>query len=396
MGHKTLWILGLLGIAAWPLTVQGREPQDAAIRIIEGAPEAVFLVAGDLNGDGQPDLALAEATFPTGRSQEKPVFRLSLLHQKAGRFSMPPDKTVDLPAAPSGLALGDFDRDGKNDLAVGLRSLRSLALYLGGEGFGKAHRSEYNNDSGASGLSAGHMAGAGVTDFMTGAAWRQWGPQGQFACGYFCGPERNDNWRSALADLDRNGTDDVVFTTYAARQRPSGSNNCLRLCYGPFLHLGLVGPNAASEVVTLTSPLANSDRPALGPIMVRDLNGDWQPDVIVGGPNQTLVYFQNSPTGFSDQAGPSLVLEGVTPCLAEDVDGNGLSDLILRHLDGKTLSIWYQQKGAPLTATWRAQSRTVTWPRPAVAITAGDVDGDGKKELLAGLAGGGLAIASPP
>jgi hypothetical protein len=261
---------------------------------------------------------------------------------------------------------------------------------------GKAHLSECNNDSGAAGLSVGHMSRAGAVDFMTGAAWRQWSPRGQFACGYFCGPQRNDNWRSALADLDRDGTDDVIFTTHGTPKTPSGSHNLIRLYYGPFLRVGLVGPDAAAEVVTLTSPLADSDRLALGPIMVGDLNGDWQPDVIVGGPDQTLVYFQNSPTGFSDRAGPSLVLEGVTPWLAEDVDGNGLRDLVLHQPDGETLSIWYQRKGAPLTAEWRAQSHTVTCPRPAVAIATGDLDGDGKRELLVGLAPGGLGIVSPP
>jgi hypothetical protein len=68
---------------------------------------------------------------------------------------------------------------------------------------------------------------------------------------------------------------------------------------------------------------------------------------------------------------------------------------VLREADGKTLTIWYPKQGSPLTGKWRSQSRTVTLPRRSVAISVGDLDGDGKKEILIGLAQGGLAIMPP-
>ena len=378
-----------------PVAALSQTQNAASVRIIEDVPHTVFLAAGDLNGDGGVDLALAEATFPRDPTKGKPIFRVNLLYQKAGGFALPPDMSVELPAAPSGLVMGDFDRDGRNDLAVGLRSQRSLALYLGSEGFAKAHLSQYNNDSGAGGLCVGHISREGGVDFMTGSAWRKWSPRDQFACGYFCGPERNDNRRSTLADLDRDGTDDLIFTTYWAPRTPKGSNNLIRLYYGPFLRVGLVGPSAAAEVLTLTSPFADSDQQAQGQVFAGDLNGDWQPDIIVGAPNQTLVYFQNSPTGFCDQAGPSLVLEGVTPWLAEDLDADGLCDLVLRHTDANALSIWHQRKATPLTAKWRALSTTVTLQRAIVTMAAGAMDGHRKRTLFVALAHGGLAIVSP-
>lgn len=390
-----LFAVLLLQTAVWPATVRGAETEAQSLRLLEGFPAAQFVTTGDFNDDGRLDLALAEYGPPDQRPKEKPRSRLHLFYQKAGGFSMPADKTIELPCAPSGLAAGDFDRHGRHDLAVGLRAQRSLAVYASGEGFATVHLSEYNNDSGAGGLSAGRLNRDGQADFLTGAAWRKWMGGDRFNTAYVCGPQRNDNWLPTLADLNWDGLDDLIFTTWAYGD-PKGSNNLIRIYYGPLVKMGLIGSDSAVEVVTLISPFTDSPAPVLGPVMVGDLNGDGQPDLVVAGPNQTLVYFQNSPIGFSDRAGPSLVLEGVIPLLLEDLDGAGLRDLVLREKDGKTIAIWHQKKGTPLTAKWRTQIYSVTLPRAIVAIAAGDLDGQGRKSLFVGLAQGGLATVSPP
>lgn len=385
------WPLALM-LAAVPIVVRAQVGATATVRIIEGIPHPALMAAGDLNADGKLDLAIVEQTIPKGVSQEKARIRLHLLYQKANGFALPPDKTIDLRAQPGGLVLGDFDNDKKNDLAVGMRSIRTLSLYLGGEGFAKEHRSAYNNDSGGGFLSWGHLNRDGLADFVTSAAWRKWLGGDNFRAVYISGPRQNDNYRSILADMDRNGTDDIIFTTYAGSQN-KGNNNCLRIYYGPLFGAKIIGPEAAAETVTLTSPFSDSDKMALGIMLVGDLNGDEQPDIVVGGPDQTLVYFQDNPTGFTGMAGPSLVLQGVTPLLAEDLDGDRLCDLVLRHVNGKSIFIWRQ--GKPLTANCLAESREVTLGKTAGAVAAGDMQGNGTKEIFVALQGGGLAIVSP-
>jgi len=414
------WLPILFAAAVSPAAAQNQATGDSAVQVIEGMPAMVFLAASDLNSDGRLDLAAIEHAAQRHQGQQRHQARLHLFFQKGSGFgpaskgttpfslprksgqspgfSMPPGKSLDLPTSASGLVVGDFDRDGKNDLAVGLRSQRSLAIYLGGEDFGKTHVSEYNNDSGGGGLCWGHINADRLADFMTGAAWRKWLGADRFSTGYFCGPERNDNWFSTLADLNWDGKDDLVFTT-GGHGNPKGTNNLLRIYYGPMLKMGLVGADAAAEVVTLTSPLADRASLVLRQVMVADLNGDSQPDLAVGAPNQTFVYLQNSPIGFTQGAGPSLVLEGVTPLVADDLDGDGLCDLVLRGADGKSISIRYQRPGQMNRVAWLERSEPQyhhSLPRAVVAIAAGDANGDGGKELFVAPDGGGLVIVAGP
>ncbi|MDD5678673.1 MAG: FG-GAP-like repeat-containing protein [Kiritimatiellae bacterium] len=371
----------------------------AAVSVIEGIPTATYatrIAVGDLNGDGKPDLVTSEVTAPKAPSTDQPASRLNIFYQKAGGFALPPDMTIKLPAPPSGLALGDFDKDGTNDLAVGLRSMKSFALYLGRENLGKQHPCFHGNDSGAGGLSAGHLGG-GLADFMTGAAWRRWNKGGIFESGYVCGPKRIDNRLPTLADLDGDGWDDIIFITFGS-DTPKGENNLIRLYYGPFLRVALIGENDAREMVTLTSPFTDNPSMILCPVMTGDVNGDLQKDLVTGGrdPKQklpmTFVYLQNSPIGFNNGAGPSLAIEGVTPLLVGDLNGDGLGDIVLLDADAKNISIWLQRQGIPLTPEWKAASIPVALPKPAAGAAMGDADGDGNQELFIALSGGGVAV----
>ena len=389
----------LLLVGAMAVAALGQAKQE--VITIPDTPVASAIAVGDLNGDGRADIAIVEA--PSQKSQaQTPVFRLHLLFQKDGKFSMPADRTIALgvtapsATAAASLAIGDFDGDGRNDIAVSLRGTRTLSVFLGSERFEKEHPSKYANDSGAGGLSIGHVNKSGRTDFLTGAAWRQWQGNGRFGEAYFAGVERNDNWRSTLADMDRDGTDDVVFTTYWSGKLAQPANNRIRIYYGPFLKMQILQPADAAQVVTLNSPFTDRDQPLLGQVLVGDLNDDDQRDLVVPAPGQTLVYLQNSPTGFSENAEPDLILKDATPLLVSDLDGDKRCDMAFLATNEKDLTLWYQKQNKPLTVDSLESCHRIRLPQKMTMAASGDLDGDGRQEIIAAVTGGGLAIVSLP
>ena len=390
--HRTYWVLLLLGPLTLSALAQGQEP----IVTIPDTPSATAIAVGDLNGDGRADLALVEEP-PTKAQTSTPAFRLHLLFQKDGKFAMPADQTIALgETRPSGLAIGDFDGNGRNDLAVGLRVERSLSLFLGSERFEKEHRSRYGNDSGAGGLSTGRVNKRGLADFLTGAAWRQWQGNDRFGEAFFAGPERNDNWRSTLADMDRDGTDDVIFTTYWSDKLDVPANNRIRIYFGPFLKMQILQPADAAQVVTLNSPFTDSDKPLLGQVMAGDLNDDSQLDLVVPAAGQTLVYLQNSPAGFSENANPTVILKDAMPLLVTDLDGDKLCDIAFLPTDASKIAIWFQKRNQPLTAKSASEAPHLKIPKLSGVVASGDVNGDGRQEIFAAQTGGGLSIFALP
>jgi hypothetical protein len=59
------------------------------------------------------------------------------------------------------------------------------------------------------------------------------------------------------------------------------------------------------------------------------------------------------------------------------------------------ITLWLQQKDRPLIGAGQSVFRTIPLPRKVVAAAAGDVDGDGRPEMIAALAGGGVAVVLP-
>ena len=82
--------------------------------VTEGSPYAVgddplSLNAGDFNGDGRPDVATINGT-----SSNVSVF----LRQAGGGFAQEAGSPIAVGAGPSGAAVGDYNGDGRADLAV--------------------------------------------------------------------------------------------------------------------------------------------------------------------------------------------------------------------------------------------------------------------------------------
>ncbi len=113
------------------------------------------IVAGDFNGDGKLDLAVADA----GASSV-----LVLLGNGDGTFQLP--ITVAVGSGPNAIAVGDFNNDGKIDLAVVNGSDNTVTLLLGnGNGtFTEASGSPYAVGNGPSAIVAADFNRDGKLD----------------------------------------------------------------------------------------------------------------------------------------------------------------------------------------------------------------------------------------
>ena len=80
------------------------------------APFPTALTAGDFNGDGRADIAVADSSFVPSTSQTRSYVRV-LLNDGAGGFGVDVDYSIG-GRDPSAIAKGDFNGDGKLDLVA--------------------------------------------------------------------------------------------------------------------------------------------------------------------------------------------------------------------------------------------------------------------------------------
>jgi len=304
-----------------------------------GLPRA--LCAADFDADGRADLAVAAWTRADGgKGVEQGKGRVLVFLQKPdGGLAAAPVKTLSV-AAPLDVAAGDYDGDGKPDLAVLER--RRLSLFLSADGFQKPiSQPNVNHGSGLTTLQAtrldpGARRGA---DFLSGPVLWRWRGGDGFQAGYFSGPTASDNGLCVAADLFLSGASDLVFL--------SGPE--ARVYAGPILSLTPKTSDLAEYAALL------SDAGPLRSLAAGDVTGDGRPDIVAsaagkeGQPGQILIFRQNAPLGFCDKAGPSARI----PCVSgelrlSDVNKDGLLDLLVCDARGAVHVLAQRQgKGLP-------------------------------------------------
>jgi hypothetical protein len=285
-----------------------------------------FAVAiGDFNGDGRPDLATADFNGNTA----------SVLLNTAVPQSTTPSFSARQSFAGGGepwaVAVADFNGDGRPDLAIANLADKTVSVLL--------------NTT---------PAGAGTASFAA---------QQTFAVG-------TQPLALAVADFNGDGRPDLVAVNYVddtvsvlLNQTPAGS--------------GTASFAAQKTLAVGSNPQA---------VAVGDFNGDARPDIVVANSFGTVSVLLNTTTpgastaSFATQQIFSVGSHSSSVAVAE-FNGDGRADLALANNSDNTVSVLLNTTAAGSSTASFAPQKTFAVGSGPISVAAGDFDGDGRPDL---------------
>ncbi len=331
--------------------------------------------AGDVNADGYSDIIIG-APDQDDLSNTSSVGKAYVYHGSPTGLSQTADWTKfflhELAAFGNSVSTaGDVNGDGYSDVIIG------------------QYKKDYNNvsevffDDGAAYVFHGSPSG-----LSTNADWS------------FEQDQLQENFGVSVAtagDVNGDGYSDVIVGASG-----SSGGNVARVFFGSTTGLS----------TTISWGVSNSDggvdgRFAYVVATAGDVNGDGYSDVIVGNyqadngateihEGKVYLYYGSStgPSGFPDwtaegnQAGAFF---GYSVATAGDINGDGYADVIIGAIDdgtnarkGKIYVYNGSENGLPATANWTADGANNDDYLGSSVATAGDVNGDGFSDIIAG------------
>ncbi len=267
---------------------------------------------GDLDGDGKPDLVVANSF-----SNTVSAFRNT---STIGNISFAAKVDFTAVSGPEGVAIGDLDGDGKPDLAVTNYIFNNII-------------STFLNTS-----TIGNISFAAKVDFTTGT----------------------QPYVIVMADLDGNGKPDIAAENF-------GSNTV-----SIFRNTSIVGTISFAAKVDLTTGM-NPSGLAVGDL---DGNGKPDLAVTNWTSNTVSTFRNTSVSGTISFAAKVDFATGTQPhsVAIGDLDGNGKPDLVVTNYGSATVST-FNNTSVSGTISFAAKVDFITGTQPR-GVAIGDLDGD--------------------
>jgi uncharacterized protein (DUF2141 family) len=343
------------------------------------AANPVAVAHGDLDGDGKPDLAVANAPFAGGS--------VSVFRNTSSAAGLSFSARVDFPAflfSVVGVAIGDIDGDGKLDVVVVNNDRFSVFRNISTNGtIAFAPRVDYTySPGGLQDITINDIDGDGkpdvalakqnspVTSTVTAIVVRNtstsgaisFGEKTEFSIGSTSTSGSSGLPRIAATDLNADGKPDLAITN-----TDGGNVSILRNASIP----GALSIRFAVQIPTGLGPIG---------LTIGDLDSDGKPDIAVAnlGSNSVSVLRNTSASGsFSfaskvDFSTPS----GTFDVAIGDLEGDGKLDLVV------------SANGLVSVLRNMSTSGTIAFPTredfaaPSSGVVIGDLDGDAKPELV--------------
>ncbi|WP_118975884.1 FG-GAP-like repeat-containing protein [Taibaiella koreensis] len=295
------------------------------------------VTAGDLDGDGKPDLVITNYVIITGLASTVTVYRNT---STPGTLSFVNAGDFAAFYSPYAAAIGDLDGDGKPDLAV-------VNNYYTGAGPAITGVSVLRNTS-----VPGTISFAAKTDYTT-----------------------NRNPADVkIGDIDGDGKNEVIVANAGEFATQGNTVSVLRNLSAP----GTISLAPKVDLTVGNQPYS---------IILGDIDKDGKTDIVTSNYNDnTISVLRNTSVPGTIAAAQQTFTTGIGPSLLGigDMNGDGKADIAIpdwgRTPAGNTVSI-LRNTSTPGTVSFAAKVDFATGTAPYSAVI-GDMDNDGKADLV--------------
>jgi hypothetical protein len=311
----------------------------------------------DADGDGWQDILLINGKdfSPTGRRTLPALYR----NNHDGTFTnITAGSGLDAPMYGLGVAIGDYDNDGRDDVYI---------TALGGDHL-------FHNEGNGKFKDVTKAAGIKNDSLGTSAAWLDYDRDGKldlFVANYVQWSPQTDLWCSL----------DGATKSYCTPESYKGVPSRL------YHNLG----NGKFEEVAERAGVGDSTSKSLG-VTVLDYNGDGWPDIFVANDTQPNKLYRNLKNGTFKEEGMSAgvaygedgVARGAMGADAGDYDRSGRPHLLVGNFSGQMLGLYHNEgtglfvDEAPLSTVGRASLLSLSF-----GVFFFDYDLDGHPDIFA-------------